>query len=140
MRVFIALVILVAVFFVCLLFGLWWIVSRWLKQRRKRQLAMLDAYSRRLRAVVDGLLARANEVDQDQLYFVQADGAESSRRLGKVCSDLVVLADSLTLIDEQLKSNDVRNCRDSLLKCCRIASYAARELDAVQTAVISSGR
>lgn len=99
---------------------------------------MLGAYHRRLQVVVDRLLARANEVDQDQEFLPEHSGAEASKRLGKVCSDLVVLTDSLNLIDEQIKARDVRGSKESLLQCCRVASHSARELDAVRAVLITA--
>ncbi len=118
------------------LFG-WRRLSKLLEARRARELASLDAYNERLCRVVDGLLARADQIDQHQKYLPQQMTAESSRRLGKTCSELVTLSESLRLVEAQLKSRDLRGSKDSLLKCCRIATHAARELDAVQIAALT---
>lgn len=117
------------------LFGWRW-VGKLLEARKARELATLDAYNERLCRVVDGLLARADQIDQHQKYLPQSVDLESSRRLGKTCSELVTLAESLTLVKAQLKSRDLRGSRDSLVKCCRVATHASKELDLVEMSAL----
>ncbi len=83
---------------------------------------------------MDGLLKQADEIDQQQKYLPQQAAAESSRRLGRCCHNLVALSESLALINNQIKERDVRGSADTLVKCCRIAAHARRELGAVRNA------
>ena len=113
----------VIVVFVC-----WRRVVHYLEARRKENLNRLQAYLDRLRRVVTSLLAQADEVDQESKFAGRDLGIEWSRRLAKTCNDLVVLSESLALIDQELRSSNVRASRDSLLRSCRLASHLAREL------------
>lgn len=114
-----------------LFFG-WHVLNNYLQERRKRHLIELALYHRRLAAVVNGLLSRADEIDQEQRYSAVLQAPELSRRLGKACSDLVVLGDSLPAIDSQIKSGEVRMARQLLLSSCRVAVKLSRELTAIQ--------
>lgn len=108
-----------------------------LKQRQAMHLNMLASYSKRLHAVVDGLLAKADAIDQEQKYLPQALDADASRRLGKSCNELVVLAESLKLIDAQIEAGDVRGGRDTLLRCCRVAHHVSGELKTIKGLLIT---
>lgn len=114
-----------------LFFG-WHVINKYLEKRRKRDLIELAAYHRRLAAVVSGLLSLADEIDQEQRYSAVLQAPDLSRRLGKVCSELVVLGDSLPAIDSQIKSGEVRTARRLLLSSCRVAVRLSRKLTAIQ--------
>jgi uncharacterized membrane protein YcjF (UPF0283 family) len=113
------------------LFG-WRAITRFLAERKARQIEMLAVHHKRLHSVVDNLLAKADQIDQEQKYLPQPITLEASKRLGKTCNELVTLTDTLKLIGTQLKAKNVRKARQILLSGCRIAAHANRELDRVR--------
>ncbi len=121
-----------AVGFLCILFCAWRFVRGILEERRQRQLVVLRAYNKRLHAIVERLLARADEIDQEQKYLPVPAGGNNSTRLARACSELVVLGDSLKMLDVLAESGDLRRLRADLLRCCRVAARLARELEAMR--------
>ena len=122
------------VLFVTAVFILWRKISRHLKERRNRELVRLSHYHNRLRLVVNALFAQADDIDQQSKYLGWPTEAEWSRRLAKVCSNLVILGDGLTAIEAHLKSGDLGASRSHLLQSCRIATTLMRQLQEIRGA------
>lgn len=131
-RLFLIVASVVTVGLFCLVFFAWHAVSKFLEDRRQRQLAELESYNKRLQYVVERLLARVDDIDQEQKYLGQPVSAETSKRLASTCTELVTLGDSLKLVDTMLEARDVHQSRRTLLRCCRIAAHVASELNHVR--------
>jgi hypothetical protein len=96
-------------------------VKRWMEQRQQARLTALRAQHERLTRVVNILLEKANEVDQEILYLGTTLPIPETAKLARACSNLVMLSESLPAIDELLVRQEVGKSRDAMLSSCRIA-------------------
>ena len=100
---------------------------------RRRKVVLAELHDRRLRLhlVVSELMARANELDQHRQYVVLPVEDQSSHRLAAVCQDLVVLSESLPMIEHQLKEGNIKHGRRNILHAINSAAHLNRHLDGV---------
>jgi hypothetical protein len=127
---FVAIAILFAGFFMTA-------VNRWLAERRKTRLVTLRSQHQRLGRVVTGLLAKVNEVDQDILYSGADLGDQHSNRFAEACSNLVILSESIPLIEELLEAEEIKKSEEAILKSCRIALNISNDISYVHSVTIS---
>jgi hypothetical protein len=116
----------------------WW--KRWQQQQRIAKLAALRAQHERLSRVVNHLLEKANEVDQEILYLGASLPVKETGRLAQACTNLVTLSESLPSIEELLEREELKKGRDAILTSCRIAVSISNDISFVeQSAVRLSG-
>lgn len=113
------------------------LVKKWQAEKRLERLAALRNQHERLTRVVNGLLAKANEVDQDILYSGTSLSDRHSGRLAQACSNLVMLSESIPLIDQLLAAEQVKKSEEAILKSCRIALSISNDISEVHAATIS---
>jgi hypothetical protein len=113
-----------------LLFGARFIAKR-LGRRRKVVIAELHNRRLRLHAVISELMAKANELDQHRQYVVLPANDQTSHRLAAVCQDLVVLSESLPMIENLLKEGNIKHGRRDILIAVNSAVHLNRHLDGV---------
>lgn len=116
------------------LFALWF-GARFIAKRlgRRRKVIIAELHNRRLRlhAVISELMAKANELDQHRQYVVLPANDQTSHRLAAVCQDLVVLSESLTMIENLLKEGNIKHGRRDILIAVNSAVHLNRHLDGV---------
>lgn len=95
--------------------------------QKRRQLVSLREYQERLRAVINELLARADEADQQSKYMGVPNQAWS-QELRTACTSLVKLGDDLPEIDRLLGEENVDESREIILESCRKAHKIAQQL------------
>ena len=128
--------LLILAFFFCLTIFYWTVVRRWLQERRKRRLQYLRLQHERLKRVVNGLLDKANEVDQEILYLGEQLDSKSSLMLAQACSTLAGLSESLPQIDRLLTDEELSKSHQAILQSCRIAWRACEHITVVKSAAI----
>lgn len=115
---------------VVLLYG-----ARYISERfgRRRKVVIAELHNRRLRlhAVLSELMAKANELDQHRKYVVLPANDQSSHRLAAVCQDLVVLSESLPMIEQLLKEGNIKHGRRDILIAINSAAHLSRHLEGV---------
>ncbi len=107
-------------------------ISNWLKQRKEADLANLRTYHQRLTVLISELLAKANDLDQHQLYVFSAGNPQFSNNLASICQELVVLTDSLPVIGGILADGHVGQSRQDLLASVKTAAFINRRLDTMR--------
>lgn len=132
-RIILIALLLITFFGFIVLALIWRQLSKYLEQRRLRQLSQMHSYNRRLKLIVSELLAKANDIDQESKYISQTPDHNWSQRLLASCSDLVVLGNSLHLIEHKLGEGNVKESRESILSSCRIAVRVSTELDGLES-------
>ena len=121
----------VTFFWLFLLLAGWRFITNKLRNRRKSAIADLRAYRNRAHIVVSELMARANELDQHRHYVVLPADSQVSHKLAAVCQDLVVLSESLPMIDNLLKEGNIKHGRRDMLITLNAATQLNRHLDGV---------
>jgi hypothetical protein len=76
-------------------------------------------------------MARANELDQHRQYVVLPADDRTSHKLAAVCQDLVVLSESLPMIENLLKEGNIKHGRRDILIALNTAAHLNRHLDGV---------
>jgi len=117
-----------------LIFGFFsrlWVLLRlcvtYFPQRKRRQLANLREYQERLRVVVNDLLTKADEVDQQSKYSGVPNKAWV-QELRVACTALVKLGDQLPEIDRLLAEENVGDSQQIILESCRKAHEIGQQL------------
>lgn len=100
---------------------------------RKRKVVIAELHNRRVRlnVVVSELMAKANELDQHRRYVVLPAEDQTSHRLAAICQDLVVLSESLPMIENLLKEGNIKHGRRDILVAINSAVHLNRHLDGV---------
>ena len=113
-----------------LLYGARFVADRF---GRRRKVIVAELHNRRLRlhAVISELMAKANELDQHRQYVVLPASDQSGHRLAAVCQDLVVLNESLPMIEHLLKEGNIKHGRRDILIAINSAVHLNRHLDGV---------
>jgi hypothetical protein len=96
-------------------------------RRTQRQLSALREYQERLRVIVNDLLARADEADQQSKYSGVPNEAWA-QDLRVACSALVKLGDQLPQIEQLLEERNVAESRQVILEACRKAHNIGQQL------------
>jgi hypothetical protein len=96
-------------------------------RRKQRQLATLREYQDRLRVIVNDLLAKADEADQQSKYSGIPNEAWA-QDLRVACSALVKLGDQLPEIEQLLEERNVAESRQVILEACRKAHDIGQKL------------
>jgi hypothetical protein len=107
-------------------------VSAWAKQRRQEEMSNLRYYHKRVSVLVSEMLAKANELDQHRLYVLANPDTQFSHKLATACQDLVVLSESLPMIEHLLDGGQIRIGRRDLLATLHSANRINQHLDGMQ--------
>jgi hypothetical protein len=110
----------------------WKKLEQYLKMRRREALRRMNDYNLRLSRVVNHLLARANEVDQESKYIETKMTSRWSQAMANTCTELVLLGDAVKMIERQIESADLQSCRKSMLESVHIAGHLSLSLDGLQ--------
>ena len=102
--------------------------------KQKDDVARLRDYNNRLGHVVSELLAKANEIDQDRSFAQLAD-RELSQTISNTCEQLVTLADSIAMIDHQLKDGHLDEGRRNILVTVQAADTINKRMDQLRLKV-----
>jgi hypothetical protein len=102
--------------------------------KQKDDVARLRDYNNRLGQVISELLAKANEIDQDRSFAQLAD-RELSQNISSTCEQLITLADSISLIDHQLKDGQLDEGRRNILATVNAADAINRRMDQLRLKV-----
>jgi hypothetical protein len=131
-------VLFMAFFMIGIVFAGWIFayVKRWMERRRQARLASLRAQHQRLTRVVNILLEKANEVDQEILYLGTTLPIPDTAKLAQACSNLVMLSESLPVIDQLLVREELDNSRDAILSSCRIAMSISNDIAVVRHSAV----
>jgi len=101
------------------------------RDRRRRQLKMVQEYHERLRTIIMELLSQADELDQQSKYL--GIPSESwAQELRSACSELVKLGDDLPHIERMLDENDLKRARDLVFDSCQKATQISRQLESIR--------
>jgi hypothetical protein len=111
-------------------------ITRYLALKRERQLVALRSYHGRLSMVISELLSRANEIDQQSKYLPAETDAEWGVVFQKLGKELVLMGDSLTIVHEHIRLQDVKASREVTLLICRKAVQVSRQLLAFEEKVL----
>lgn len=95
----------------------------------------MERASRRLQDAISELMARANEADQESKYISGGMSDELAQRLSKACSDLVLLADAVKVIDTRIARNELDNARKDLLISLGAANKISTEINDIRSEI-----
>lgn len=139
--------ILLGLILACVVFGFiatavvclvtWHTVHRFLETRRQNQLERLTDYHSRLRLSVSKMLSRANEIDQEAKYLSSSWSERTKERYTKALEGLVLLGESLVVIEKSFESKQLKKGEWALLRSCRVAIRLSEELDAVESETVT---
>lgn len=101
---------------------------------QKDDIARLKDYNNRLGRVVSELLSTANEIDQDR-SFAQLVDRELSQNISNTCEQLITLADSVAMIEHQLKDGQLDEGRRNILATCHAADAISKRMDQLRLKV-----
>jgi hypothetical protein len=125
------LILLALVIFVFLF--VWQKYSAWAKQRRREELVNLRSFHSRLSVLLSELLAKANELDQHRLYVVANPDPQFSNKIAASCQDLVILSESLPMIEHLLDAGHLTTGRRDLMAALHSATKVNQHLEGMQT-------
>lgn len=113
----------------------WRKLERYLRMRKQESLLRMSEYNLRLSRVVNHLLARANEVDQESKYIETKMTSQWSQSMANACTQLVLLGDAVKMIEGQILVSDLQASQKSLLESVRIARHLSLSLDGLQAEI-----
>ncbi len=105
------------------------LLGRFGKSKARRQALLADS-NKRLKAVVSELLERVNCIEEGRLY--RPDEMDSSK-LTVAISDLSMVSDCLSTIDQLLGEKRFDDANDMLARCSHVVEKVMRILNQVDT-------
>ncbi|MCB9468894.1 MAG: hypothetical protein H6677_11525 [Candidatus Obscuribacterales bacterium] len=105
----------------------------WSGPRSKaRRQALLSNSQERLKTITAELLEKANDIDQ-HLAYRGADGTRAEKaKLGTAMNDLVILSETLPVIDHLLEEDKLDDCNQMLSASLRLAEKIRRSISDIK--------
>lgn len=101
---------------------------------RARRQALLSNSQERLKTITAELLEKANDIDQHLIY--RGDGGDGTRaekaKLGTAMGDLVILSETLPVIDQLLEEDKLDDCNQMLSASLRLAEKIRRSISDIK--------
>lgn len=107
------------------------VVSLLAKNKNKR-LKDLRHTAEHLKEVTSLLLANANQLDERAAYAKPAEAEALHGEIRRICEGLVILADALNVIENELRNGNVGEARELIKKCSNSAQKLANRLAALK--------
>ncbi|HMP53544.1 MAG TPA: hypothetical protein PKD05_18490 [Candidatus Melainabacteria bacterium] len=99
---------------------------------RARRLALLSNSQERLKTITAELLEKANDIDQ-HLAYRGVDGTRAEKaKLGTAMGDLVILSETLPIIDQLLEEDKLDDCNQMLSASLRLAEKIRRSISDIK--------
>lgn len=99
---------------------------------RARRLALLSNSQERLKTITAELLEKANDIDQ-HLAYRGVDGTLAEKaKLGTAMGDLVILSETLPIIDQLLEEDKLDDCNQMLSASLRLAEKIRRSISDIK--------
>lgn len=99
---------------------------------RARRQALLSNSQERLKTITAELLEKANDIDQ-HLTYRGADGTRAEKaKLGTAMNDLVILSETLPVIDHLLEEDKLDDCNQMLSASLRLAEKIRRSISDIK--------
>lgn len=109
-------------------------VSRlWSGPRSKaRRQALLSNSQERLKTITAELLEKANDIDQHLTYRGDGGTRAEKAKLGTAMNDLVILSETLPVIDHLLEEDKLDDCNQMLSASLRLAEKIRRSISDIK--------
>ncbi len=101
---------------------------------RARRLALLSNSQERLKTITAELLEKANDIDQHLAYRGDSGGGTRAEKakLGTAMGDLVILSETLPVIDQLLEEDKLDDCNQMLSASLRLAEKIRRSISDIK--------
>lgn len=105
----------------------------WSGPRSKaRRQALLSSSQERLKTITAELLEKANDIDQHLTYRGDGGTRAEKAKLGTAMNDLVILSETLPVIDHLLEEDKLDDCNQMLSASLRLAEKIRRSISDIK--------
>ncbi|MEZ4489184.1 MAG: hypothetical protein R3F51_16490 [Cyanobacteriota/Melainabacteria group bacterium] len=105
----------------------------WSGPRSKaRRQALLSNSQERLKTITAELLEKANDIDQHLAYLGGGATRAEKAKLGTAMNDLVILSETLPVIDHLLEEDKLDDCNQMLSASLRLAEKIRRSISDIK--------
>jgi Ni,Fe-hydrogenase III large subunit len=106
----------------------WRYAGRLIQNKNTLTKERLLQHQKRLSQVVEQLLIAADDIDHGSKYTQTETQGPWSAELGRICSELVQLSQTIELIRHKLEANQLMGMKEQIWRSCLIAETLANRL------------